>query len=120
MLGRVWEILTEQFIAILAIGLILAVTALVFGSAGESRKRIVGTTWKIRADGAFEAETNAGTIQFRREDIQLIEACKSEKGSHAWVCVGNLQRMVWIDLQSEAQAVQFVTQMEQELSRTRF
>jgi hypothetical protein len=75
--------------------------------------------WKIRVDGTFEAETNSGNILFRREDIQLIEAHDgNEAGS--WVCIGNLQRMVWIAFPTDAHARQFVNQMDQLLSRKNF
>lgn len=76
--------------------------------------------WKIRPDGDFEAETNSGTILFRRDDIHLIESHESENNLHAWVCVGNFQRMVWIDFPGEAEARQFVIQMEQNLNYKRF
>ena len=86
--------------------------ALVFASIGGSGNRIVCHSWKIRPDGAFEAETNTGTIRFRRKDIQFIEPYPDENNAHTWVCVGNLQRMVWIDFTDEAQALQFISVME--------
>ena len=87
---------------------------------GETSKRVVCHTWKIRPDGDFEAETNSGTILFRREDIHLIEAHESEDSVQTWVCIGNLQRMVWIEFANATQASQFVNQMEQLLSHNRF
>ena len=111
---------TEQVGAILTITLILVVTVFVFAGVSGSNTRIVCHAWKIRTDGAFEAETNSGTILFRREDIHLIESHESENNPYAWVCIGNLQRMVWIDFPTDAQARQFVTQMEQLLSYPKF
>ena len=37
-----------------------------------------------------------GAILFRRENIHLIEPHESENSLQTWVCIGNLQRMVWI------------------------
>ena len=86
--------------------------ALVFASVGGSGNRITCHAWKIRPDGAFEAETNSGTMLFRRKDIQFIEPYRNENNTHTWVCLGNLQRMVWIDFPDEAQAPQFISLME--------
>jgi hypothetical protein len=92
--------------------------ALMLGSVGGSRNRIICHAWKIRPDGAFEAETNTGTIQFRPKDIQFIEPYYDESDSHTWVCVGNLQRMVWIDFPNEAEALQFISLMERKFARS--
>jgi hypothetical protein len=89
------EIGTEHVAAILTIALILVLAVFVFAGISGSNTRMVCHAWKIRADGAFEAETNSGSILFRREDIQLIEPHEG-KDANAWVCIGNLQRMVWI------------------------
>lgn len=86
--------------------------AFVFGNISGSGNRITCTAWKFRPDGAFEAETNAGTILFRRKDIQFIERYHDENDTHTWVCLGNLQRMVWIDFPDEARALQFISLME--------
>ena len=86
----------------------------VFVGAGKSGDRIVCTAWKIRTDGAFEAETSSGSMLFRRKDIHMIEPHKID--GEAWVCIGNLQRMVWVDFPSEREAHRFVSQMEQHLS----
>ena len=86
--------------------------AFVFGNVGGSGNRITCTAWKIRPDGAFEAETNTGTMLFRRKDIQFIEPYGDDENTHTWVCLGNLQRMVWIDFPDEAQALQFISIME--------
>jgi hypothetical protein len=91
--------------------------ALILGNVGDNRSRITCNTWKIRPDGTFEAETNTGTIQFRRKDIQFIEPYYDENNAHTWVCVGNLQRMVWIDFPDEAQALQFISLMERKFNR---
>jgi hypothetical protein len=107
-----WEIRTEQFVVIVTVALALVVMALVFASVGGSGNRIICNAWKIRPDGAFEAETNAGTIRFRRKDIQFIEPYPGESNTHTWVCLGNLQRMIWIDFPDEAQALQFISLME--------
>jgi hypothetical protein len=71
------------------------------------------SAWSIRTDGTFEVETDYGTMRFRRKDIELIELAHDKNNSHTAVCVGNLQRMVWIDFPNETQALQFVTLMEQ-------
>jgi hypothetical protein len=92
--------------------------ALILGNVGDSRNRITCNTWKILPDGAFEAETNTGTIQFRHKDIQFIEPYYDENNSHTWVCVGNLQRMVWIDFPNETQALQFISLMERKFARS--
>ena len=107
-----WEIRTEQFVVIFTVALILVVLAFVFASAGGSSNRIICTAWKIRPDGVFEAGTNTGTIFFRRKDLQFIEPYPDENNAHTWVCLGNLQRMVWIDFPDEAQALQFISLME--------
>jgi hypothetical protein len=107
-----WEIRTEQFVAIFTVVLILVVVAFAFASVGGGGNQIICTAWKIRPDGAFEAETNTGTIRFRRKDIQFIEPYHDESNTHTWVCLGNLQRMVWIDFPDEAQALQFISLME--------
>lgn len=86
--------------------------AFVFGNVGGSSNRITCTAWKIRPDGAFEAKTNTGTMLFRRNDIQFIEPYHDENNTHTWVCLGNLQRMVWIDFPDKAQALQFISIME--------
>ena len=86
--------------------------AFVFGSVGGSGNRIICTAWKIRPDGAFEAETNTGTMLFRRKDIQIIEPYPDENSTRTWVCLGNLQRMIWIDFPDEAQALQFIALVE--------
>jgi hypothetical protein len=86
--------------------------AFILGNLGGSGHRTISTAWKIRPDGAFEAETNTGTMLFRRKDIQFIEPYHDENNIHNWVCVGNLQRMVWIDFPDEAQALQFISLME--------
>lgn len=109
------EIGTEQIAAILIVVLILMTGLYVFVGAGKSGDRVVCTAWKIRTDGAFEAETNSGTILFRRKEIHLIEPYKID--GEAWVCIGNLQRMVWADFPSESEAHRFVSQMEQHLSQ---
>ena len=87
------------------------------GNVGDSGNRIICHAWKIRSDGAFEAETNTGTIQFRPKDIQFIEPYRDEISAHTWVCVGNLQRMVWIDFPDEAQTLQFISLMERKFAR---
>ena len=107
-----WEIRTEKFVVIFAVALILVVVAFVFASVDSGGNRIICTAWKIRPDGAFEAETNTGTIRFRPKDIQFIERYPDENSAHNWVCLGNLQRMVWIDFPDEAQALQFISLME--------
>ena len=86
--------------------------ALIFGNVGDSGNRIICQAWKIRPDGVFEAETNKGSIRFRRKDIQFVEPYHDENNAHTWVCVGNLQRMVWIDFPDETQAAQFISLME--------
>ena len=88
------------------------VVAFVFASVGDSGNRIICSAWKIRPDGAFEAATNTGTIRFRRMDIQFIERSPDESNTHTWVCLGNLQRMVWIEFPDEAQASRFISLME--------
>ena len=88
--------------------------------AGKSGDRIVCHAWKIRPDGDFEAETNSGIILFRRRDMQMIEAHTSEVEGHAWVCIGSLRRMVWIDFPSEVEAQNFISQMGQHLASARF
>ena len=92
----------------------------VFVGAGKSGDRIVCNAWKIRPDGAFEAETNSGTMLFRLKDMQMIEAHPSELEGHAWVCIGSLRRMVWIDFPSEMEAQHFVSQMGQYMTSARF
>jgi hypothetical protein len=87
---------------------------------GDANSRLICQAWKIRRDGAFEAETKSGTILFRREDIHFIEPHESENNVPAWVCIGNLQRMVWIAFPNGAEARRFVTQMEQHLNSKRF
>ena len=92
--------------------LILVLAVFVFAGVGGSNPRMVCHAWKIRADGTFEAETNSGNILFRREDIQLIEPHEGQD-ANAWVCIGNLQRMVRIAFPTHEEARQFVTQMDQ-------
>ncbi len=58
-------------------------------------------------------------MQFRGEDIELIEVAYDKNNSHTAVCVGNLQRMVWIDFPNETQALQFVALMEQMFHRVK-
>lgn len=111
------DLRTEHVAAILVIALILVVA--VFVGISSSDARIVCHAWKARADGAFEAETSSGTILFRRKDIELIEAHEGND-AQSWVCIGNLQRMVWIPFPTDAQARQFVTQMVQFLSHKHF
>jgi hypothetical protein len=94
--------------------------ALIFGNAGDRRKRITCKTWTIRSDSTFEAGTNNGTIQFRRDDIQFIEPSYDENNSHISVCVGNLQRFVWIEFPNETEALQFIAQMEHHLRHAKF
>ena len=86
--------------------------AFVFASIGGSGNRIICHAWKIRPDGAFEAQTNSGTMLFRRKDIQFIEPHHDESNAHTLVCLGNLQRMIWIDFPDDAQASQFISLME--------
>jgi hypothetical protein len=109
------DLLTETFAVILIISLILAIGAFVFLGM-DPRSRVICHAWKIRSDGVFEAETNFGIILFRRKDIQLIESHNIENTGCSSVCIGNLQRMVWIEFPSEAQAHQFVSQMNQHLA----
>ena len=118
-LATSWETGTEQLDSIFIIALILVVAVFVFAGVSGSNTRIVCHAWKIRTDGAFEAETNSGTILFRREDIQFIEPHEGN-GPQAWVCIGNLQRMVWIAFPTDVEARQFVTQMDQFLSHKHF
>ncbi len=89
-----------------------------FSWASSHRKRIRCTSWNIRKDGIFEAQTDDGTIRFRRKDIELIEPSFNESNSHTSVSIGNLQRMVWIDFPNEAQALQFVSLMERKFARS--
>ena len=112
------ETRTDQAAVIVISVILLAMVTLAF-AVGNTGKRILCHTWKIRSDGDFEAETNSGTILFRREDIHLIEP-HSENDVQTWVCIGNLQRMVWIEFAHASQASQFVNQMEQLLSHRRF
>ena len=104
------DLRTEQVAAILVIALILVVA--VFVGISSSDARIVCHAWKVRADDAFEAETSSGTILFRRKDIELIEAHEGND-AQSLVCIGNFQRMVWIEFPNDAPARQFVTQMDQ-------
>ena len=113
------DLRTEHVAAILVIALILVVAVFVFAGISSSDARIVCHAWKIRADGAFEAETSSGTILFRRKDIELIEA-QEGNDAQSWVCIGNLQRMVWIAFPTDEEARQFVTQMNQFLSHKQF
>jgi hypothetical protein len=86
--------------------------AFVFASLGGSGDRIICHAWKIRPDGTFEAETNTGIMLFRRKDIQFTELHHDESNTHSRVCMGNLQRMIWIDFPDEAQALEFISLME--------
>lgn len=103
---------TEHVAAILVIALILVVAVIVFAGTSSSDHRIICHAWKVRADGAFEAETSSGTILFRRKDIELIEAHQGND-TYVWVCIGNLQRMVWIAFPANKEARQFAAQMEE-------
>ena len=102
--------------AVLIISLILAIGGFSFAGMEHSRSRVICHAWKIRSDGAFEAETNFGTILFRRKDIHIIEPHHDESTDGSSVCIGNLQRMVWIEFPSKEQAHQFVSQMKQYLA----
>ena len=88
-----------------------------FSLAGSHPQRIRCTSWKIRSNGIFEAHTDAGTIRFRRKDIEFIEPSFDEGNASVSVRIGNLQRMVWIDFLDEAQALQFVALMERKFTR---
>jgi len=109
--------LTEQAVVIVTIAVILLAMVFSFSLAGNDNKRIRCTSWNIRSNGIFEAHTDAGTIRFRRKDIEFIEPSFDEGNAHVSVRVGNLQRMVWIDFPDQAQALEFVSLMERKLAR---
>ena len=113
----VWEILTEQFVVIVTISVILLAMAFSFIWAGSHPKLIKCTSWNIRRNGIFEAHTDDGTIRFRRKDIEFVEASLNEGNAHASVRIGNLQRMVRVDFPNEAQAWQFISLMERKFAR---
>jgi hypothetical protein len=112
-------VLTEQLVAIITVAFILVAIAFSFSWAGNHRNRSRCSSWNIRTDGTFEAETDDGTVQFRFKDIELIEASYDENNSHTIVSVGDLQRMVWIDFPNETQAPQFVALMEEQFARAK-
>ena len=88
-----------------------------FSLAGSLPQRIRCTSWKIRSNRIFEAHTDAGTIRFRRKDIEFVEPSFDEGTAQVSVRIGNLQRMVWIDFSDEAQALEFISLMERKFAR---
>jgi hypothetical protein len=109
--------LAEQAVVILTVAVILLVMVFSFSLSGSHPKRMRCASWKIRSNGIFEAHTDAGTIRFRRKDIEFIEAPFDEGNAHVSVRIGNLQRMVWIDFPDETQALEFVALMERKFTR---
>ena len=109
--------MAEQAVVIITVAVILLAMVFSFGLAGSHPQRIGCTSWNIRRNGVFEAHTDAGTIRFRRKDIEFIEPLFDEGNAPVSVRVGNLQRMVWIDFSDEAQALEFVALMERKFAR---
>ena len=106
--------MAEQAVVIITVAVILLAMAFGFSLAGSDHKQIRCTSWKIRRNGIFEARTDAGTIGFRRKDIEIIEPSFDGGDAQVSVRIGNLQRMVWIDFPDEAQALRFISLMERE------
>ena len=109
--------MAEQAVVIITVAVILLAMVFSFSLAGSHPQRIRCTSWKIRSNGIFEAHTDAGTIRFRRKDIEFIEPSFDGGNAPVSVRVGNLQRMVWIDFPDEAQALEFVALMERKFAR---
>jgi hypothetical protein len=110
----------EQAVVIITVAVILLAMVFSFSLAGSHHRRIGCTSWKIRSNGIFEAHTDAGTIRFRRKDIEIIEPSFEDGSAPVSVRVGNLQRMVWIDFPDEAQALRFVLLTEREFFARNF
>ena len=109
--------MAEQAVVIITVAVILLAMVFSFSLAGSHPQRIRCTSWKIRSNRIFEAHTEAGTIRFRRKDIEFVEPSFDEGTAQVSVRIGNLQRMVWIDFPDEAQALQFVALMERKFAR---